>query len=212
MKQITNFVFRLSRAREQTFLPGRQSTGYMEPSKQKASPKLERLRVHFEQSAKAFTSLVTGLSLVLDKLAGLCMVAMMVLVVANILLRVLVKRPILGTYEYVGFLAAALIGLALAYCAVQNGHIAVSFIVDRFSPKIQAVVDIVVNVTALCFWSLAAWYVGKYAHSMSVNGVVSPTTQMPFYPFVYLVAFGLLVLCLVLLVRLIESIKKAAAK
>lgn len=159
---------------------------------------------------RQFSGIVTELSRILDKIAGFFMVALMVLVVVNVLLRVVFKSPILGTYEYVGFLTAAMIGLALAYCAVQNGHIAVGLVVDRLRMKTQAYIDIVVNVTALSFWGLATYYVGLYAKSMTVSGVVSPTTQTPFYPFLYLVALGLLVLCLVLLVRFIESVKKAA--
>ncbi|VFU12310.1 TRAP-type C4-dicarboxylate transport system, small permease component (fragment) [anaerobic digester metagenome] len=65
------------------------------------------------------------------------------------------------------------------------------------------------NLCAFVFWVLAAWHIGSYANSMVVNGVVSPTAQVPFYYFIYLIALGLLALCLVLLVRTIESIKKA---
>lgn len=159
---------------------------------------------------KQFTGLVTGLSRVLDRIAGFCMVAVMLLVVTNILLRAVFNRPILGTYEYVTFLTAVTIGLALAHCAVQNGHIAVSFVIEKLPGKIQAAVDVVMNIIALLFWSLCAWQVGKYANTLAVSGVVSPTTQMPFYPFIYLVAFGLVALCLVLLVKVVESFKKVA--
>lgn len=159
---------------------------------------------------KQFTGLVAGLSRALDRIAGFCMVAVMLLVVTNILLRAVFNRPILGTYEYVASLTAVAIGLALAHCAVQNGHIAVSFVVEKLPGRIQAAVDVVMNIIALLFWSLCAWQVGKYANTMAVSGVVSPTTQMPFYPFIYLVALGLLVLCLVLLLKAVESLKKVA--
>lgn len=156
------------------------------------------------------TNLVTGLSRLLDRMAGFCMVSIMLIVVANILLRVFLKRPVLGAYEYVCFLTAALIGLALANCALQKGHIAVGVLVDRLGEKTQAVIDTFINAVSLLFWGLSAWYICKYANNLLKNGVVSPTTQTPFYPFLYLIAFGLLALCLVLLVRLADSIKKVA--
>lgn len=156
-----------------------------------------------------FTGLVTGLSRVLDKIAGLCMVAIMALIVSNVLLRALFNRPILGTIDYVVFLTAVMIGLALAYCAVQNGHIAVSFVVDRLPIRMQSLVAIVMDILSLSFWGLCVWQIGLYAERMAVTGVVSPTTQTPLYPFIYLVAFGLLALCLVLLVRTMESFRKA---
>jgi len=158
---------------------------------------------------KKFTGLVTGLSRVLNNIAGFCMVIVMMLVVTNIVLRVLFNRPILGTYEYVVFLTAVMIGLTLAYCAIQNGHLAVDFVVDRLPLKVQAVIDTLMNITALFFWGACVWQIGKYARSMAVSGVVSPTTQTPLSPFIYLVAFGILALSLVLLVKTIESVQKA---
>ncbi len=161
-------------------------------------------------SIKTFKGSVVRLSMILDRAAGFCMVAIMVLVLSNVILRSIFNRPILGAYEYVGFLTAVMIGLALAYCAVQKGHIAVDFVMARFSPRIQAAVDIVTCSIALGFWTLSAWHVAKHAYRLSVTGVVASTTQTPYYHFIYLLAFGLLVLGLVLLLELIESIKKAA--
>jgi TRAP-type C4-dicarboxylate transport system permease small subunit len=156
-----------------------------------------------------FSGMVTGLSRILDKIAGFCMVAIMTLVVANVLLRTLFNRPILGTIDYVVILTAVMIGLALAYCAIHKGHIAVSFIVDRMSLKMQAVVGIVVDIISFSFWGLCAWQIGVFAQRTAATGEVAPTTQIPLYPFIYLVAFGLLALCLVLLASTVESFQKA---
>ncbi|HZK17965.1 MAG TPA: TRAP transporter small permease [Clostridia bacterium] len=161
---------------------------------------------------KQISGFVAHISKLLDMLAGLCLVTTMLLVVSNILLRRFTSLSILGTYEYVGFLTALVVGLAIANCAVQNGHIAVDFIVNRLSFRKQAIIDTLTNVAALVFWGFSTWYICGFANSLIVRGVVSPTTQMPFYPIVYLVAFGVFALCLVLLVNLLESIKRVAVK
>lgn len=155
-----------------------------------------------------YNVLIAMISKLFDKMAGWCMVFTMVLIVGNILLRSLIKKPILGTYEYVGFFTALIIGLSLAYCAVQNGHIAVNFIVDKFTPKTRYVIDILTGILSTSFLCLAAWHTGNYAYSMILSGEVSPTTKTPFYPFIYLVTFGLFLLALVLLCKLIEFIGK----
>lgn len=148
---------------------------------------------------------VSALSRGLDKIAGLCMVLIMVVVVSNILMRVIFNRPILGTVDYVVFLTVAVIALSLAHCALQKGHIAVSFVVDRLPLKIQAVVDLSMNAAAMFFWGLCAWQIFLYANKMAASGLVSATAQIPVYPFIYLVAIGLLALSLVLLVSTVES-------
>jgi|LFRM01.1.fsa_nt_gb TRAP-type C4-dicarboxylate transport system permease small subunit len=155
-----------------------------------------------------FTSFVNKLSRFLDKLAGLFLSAMVLLMVANIVLRELFHKPFLGTYELVSLFSAALIGLALAYCAVQNGHIAVTIVTDRLPRIPKALVESAVNIIGFCFWGVTSWQVIEYGRSLMESGVVSPTTQIPFYPFVFLVAFGIFNLCLVLLIHSAQSLKK----
>lgn len=157
-----------------------------------------------------YSIFVTWLSRVLDKIAGWIMIAVMFLVVSNVILREIFKSPILGTYEYVGFLTAMFIGLAIAYCALQNFHIAVGFLLEKFHPKVQGVVEVFTGVVSLVFLALSAWHIADFAGSMIGSGEVSPTTRTPFYPVIYVVAFGFLTLCLVVLLKLTESIRKVA--
>lgn len=160
--------------------------------------------------ARKYHGLVAGLSRTLDQLAGYCLVAVMLVVVGNVLMRALFKQPILGTYDYVGFLTATAIGLALAHCALQNAHIAVDYVVERLPRKTRAIIDSTTNSLAIVFWGLALWNLAIYAGSMKNNGIVSATSQLPVSPFVYLVAFGLFALCLVLLGRLGESLRRVS--
>lgn len=159
---------------------------------------------------KRMACVITNLSRLMDRVAGFCMVAVMLIVVANIILRGLFNRPILGAYEYVVFITAVMIGLTLAYCAVQNGHIAVSFVMDKFSSKIQASVEALVNTVGVLFWGVCAWQMAKYGRSVAESGMVSSTTQIPFHPVIYLVAFGITALSLVLFFRAVESFIRAA--
>ncbi|MCL6446861.1 MAG: TRAP transporter small permease [Armatimonadetes bacterium] len=154
---------------------------------------------------------VTKISQILDRIAGWALVATMVLVVGNIILR-LFKRPIEGTYEWVGFLTTLVIGLAVAYCAVSNGHIAITFLTERLSPRVQAGIDLAVGLVSLGFLLLVSWQLTGYAASMIQSGEVAPTTNVPFYPFIYLAAFGFLVYCLVILVDLGEAARKVVRK
>lgn len=160
---------------------------------------------------KYFSRLVTGLSRVLDQAAGFFLVATMVLIVVNIMMRVVFKSPVFGAYEYVGLLTALVIGLSLAYCGVQNAHIDISIVVGWLPARLQAFISAIINLVSVCFLGVSSWYVAIYAGSMKNSGLVSSTTQMPTYPFAYLIALGLLAYCLVLLVRSIESLIKAVA-
>lgn len=151
-----------------------------------------------------FEKAVGQITKFLDQIAGLAIIAAMLLVVFNVILRATIGTPILGTYEYVGFITVVIIGLAIAHCAFQNSHIAVGFIMDKFPERVRIPVDFFVHLSSIIFLALASLHVTNYAKSMVLTGVVSPTTKTPFYPFIYLAALGLAVLCAVLLVRMIK--------
>ncbi|MDY6826827.1 MAG: TRAP transporter small permease [Bacillota bacterium] len=153
-----------------------------------------------------FETLVVKISRGLDFLAGLILAATALLVVTNILGRTLINHSILGTYEMVGFLTAAVVGLAMARCAVEKGHITVTFILERFSPIVQRVVEIIVGIPAFFFFLFASYHLFLYGRLMAISGEVAPTTQLIFYPFVYLVAIGFVVLALTVLLQVIKLI------
>jgi TRAP-type C4-dicarboxylate transport system permease small subunit len=141
----------------------------------------------------------------LDIVAGVALVAMMTLVFGNVLSRA-VWQPIMGTYEVTAFLAAMTISFALANCAVNKGHIALTLFVDRLPRRVQAFFDLLVSVLGALLYLILAWEVAKYAHHMKGTGEVSLTMEIPFYPFIYGVSFGLLMLALVSLVGLLKSL------
>ena len=155
----------------------------------------------------SFEKTVYGFSRTLNILSGIALVLMMGLVFVNVALRA-VWRPILGTYEFTGFLAAITIAFALAHCASKKGHIAITIFADRLPPRVQAVLDSIVSILGTALYAVIAWQCVKYAINMYRVGEVSPATATPFYPFILAVAFGLLMLALVLLNDVFKSIGK----
>lgn len=148
--------------------------------------------------------MIVKVSFGLDSLAGVILAATALLVVANILGRTLLQRSILGTYEMVSFLTAAVVGLALARCAVENSHIAIDFILDRLPARLQRLVDLLLGIPVFLFLLLATYNLFVYGARIAQSGEVSPTTKLIFYPFIYMVALGFLVLSLTVLVKLLK--------
>lgn len=147
---------------------------------------------------------VWGACKIFDAIAGLSLISVMLLIVLNIILRAVFKSPILGTYEYVGFLTSLAVGMALAHCALKNGHIAVGFLVAKLPERVRACIDGVTNGVSAVFFIFCSWHMLQYAHSFAASGEVGLTTKIPFYPFVYGLAASLLLLCLVLILRSLE--------
>lgn len=150
-------------------------------------------------------NLVIKTSRALDLLAGCLLGITALLVVANILGRVIINRPVLGTFELVGFFTAAAVGLALARCAVENSHIAISYFTDKLPQKLQKAIEILVGLPAFVFLSFVAFNLFVYGKRMAESGVVASTTQLYFYPFIYLVAIGFSMLALIVIWKLVRT-------
>ncbi len=137
----------------------------------------------------------------LDRVAGWLLAAVMVLVVANVVMRSAFKLPVFGAYEYVGLLTALVIALSLANCEVQNGHIDISFLVERLPAGLRAAAALLAGTAGFCFWGAVSWYVLSYARTLAQKGQVTSTAQLPAGPFVAAVSAGLAVYSLVILCK-----------
>ena len=159
----------------------------------------------------SFERIVYWFSRMLNVLSGIALFLMMVLVFTNVALRA-AWNPILGTYEFTGFLAALTIALALAHCAAKKGHVAITLFADMMPERVQAILDTVVAIFGIVLYSILAWQCSKYAMVMYHSGEVSITTLTPFYPFVFVVAFGFAMLVLVILNDLFKSLRRIFMK
>ena len=71
--------------------------------------------------------------------AGIAVLAaMMTLTAADVCLRYLFNRPIMGAYELNEFMMAVLVGLSFAYTAIHKEHVGIEFLVERTSQRLAA--------------------------------------------------------------------------
>ena len=98
------------------------------------------------------------LARILYWVAGIAIVAMMLLTCIDVALRFCVTiyhethweflvplRPIPGTYELGCYMATVAVAFAMAHTTVEKGHVAVSFVVDLFPKKTQRIIATITN-------------------------------------------------------------------
>jgi len=145
-----------------------------------------------------------------DLLAGVCFFALMLLVLTNIIMRNVFGQPLTGTFDMVGLLTATGLGLALAHCEIGDGNIAMSIVTDKLPKKMQKVVDVLVCLTALSFWGVVVWRIFVYANTSLINGRVTPTAEIPLYPFILILGINVACLCAALVLKLATAVKGMA--
>jgi TRAP-type C4-dicarboxylate transport system permease small subunit len=154
---------------------------------------------------QALEKIIQQLTLRLSQLGQIALVAVMLVIVANIVLRAW-WLPLKGSYELVEILGALLLSLGIAHCAFQKGHVAVSFLVDKMSPRKRAMADLFTNLVFAVTMLYVTWGMLSYAGKMYSRGYATTALNIPLFPVYYLVGFGLLLLLLVVVVQLLKSI------
>jgi len=145
---------------------------------------------------EGFLIRIKGLGRFLNLIAGITLTFMMLLTVADIILRFL-RRPIVGTYELVAFSGAVVIGFSVPLTSWMKGHVYVDFLILRFSQKTRNLIHILTRCLVIGLFLMIGWNLIKYGMDLYKSGEVSPTLQMPFYPIAYGVGICCFIQCLV---------------
>jgi TRAP-type C4-dicarboxylate transport system permease small subunit len=144
------------------------------------------------------------ISVWLNWCAGGALVAMMCLVNANVFLRPFGK-PIWGTYEVVGFMGTVVLSFGLIHTTVTRGHMAVEILVSRLPRRFQSVLSLVNRLIALIIMGLVSWQSVIYGTKVWQTGEMSQTLKMPFFPFLYGIAFAFGIAALVVFLDILKS-------
>jgi TRAP-type C4-dicarboxylate transport system permease small subunit len=150
---------------------------------------------------------VYWLSNLLKKVAGTCLLGMMLLTCADVVSGMF-GHPILGSEEIVGLMAAVVLAFALPATQIENAHVGVDLLVRHLPQKVKYVNDKITLLACFIFFLLVAWQCYLYADKLRNVGQVSSTLKLPTYLLIYGVAFSCLILALVILVEFLTPKKE----
>lgn len=130
------------------------------------------------------------ISKVLNFIAGAAVTFMMLLTVADVLLRA-GGHPIIGTFEIVALLLALVIGFGIPQVSLDRGHVYMDFVLEKFSKRGRKVMNTFTRVLCLFLFVFIGYNLFNVGARFHASGEVSATIKIPFYP----VAYGVAVCC-----------------
>ena len=148
----------------------------------------------------------------LNWMAAAAIIAAMVFVCINVVGRGFFGSPLKGTVDIVSLLGALIIAGAIAYTQVLKGHIRIDLLVGMLPPRMQYIIDSVVNFIGFGLFAIISWQTLVFAKSTFEIGELSEVLKLPLAPFAWVVSIGCIALTLVLLLDLIKTISKAVGK
>lgn len=137
--------------------------------------------------------------------AGIILAIMMVLIMADVLMRYAFAKPIHGVLE----ITEEVLMIAVVFLTLASApHIRVTFITERFRPEVRATIRILSLIPAILFFIILDWKSLLQAEFSFNKGETSwGLIPFPLYPSRFVVFLGFTFLTLRLLVRLIDTLQ-----
>jgi TRAP-type C4-dicarboxylate transport system permease small subunit len=130
----------------------------------------------------------------LNGIGAAVLVAMMLLVTANVACRYLLNKPILGTLEYTEFCMVAAVYLTLAYTQFLKAHINIELVLSILSHRRKLLCDLITYLCGFLFFGLIVWHGTRMTvEAYEIQEVTFGTTEAPIWPSKFLVPFGSLI-------------------
>lgn len=138
--------------------------------------------------------------------------AMVLITVADVLLRLFLGRPIRGTLEITEFLMVIAVFFAMGYTGMLKGHIAIQILPSRLPERARAVLDSIADLISIGFCCLIMWQGVAQAAISRLRNDISGVISIPISPFYYVLVFGVALMGLVFLANLLDSMGRCVKK
>lgn len=155
------------------------------------------------------TSLIERTASFCGTLSGWLVPAMMLLVVSDVFMRYVMRRPLMVADEISAYLLVALSFLGFAYTWRQKGHVRVEVVVNYLPPRVTAWLRLVGLILTLLFMvemDRAAWKMIVYALQMKMRS--STWLMFPLFWPQLPIFLGFLLLTLMLVVDIVQAAGK----
>jgi len=122
--------------------------------------------------------------------AGVALVGMLLLTVADITGRSVFNDPVPGTVEVTSLVLVVVVFLGLAHSEDLGDHISVDLLYVRVGDRWKAVLDVFADLISVVVIALMAYQLYVFAWRQQETGAESPVLEWPVWPFVLIAAFG----------------------
>ena len=166
-----------------------------------AEPKLR-----FVGGVRVFKRIVYLLGGAGYRISSVAILALMLVVLANIFLRAF-HMPAKGFYEITVLCGLLVYGGSLAYTQMKKTHLRVFLITSRLSQRAQLVIDVIVYFLSIGITSVMVWYSIFMALSFwHAGSTASVSFPIPLYPLMFFIVLCLMLLDLVFIIHLIDTL------
>jgi len=131
---------------------------------------------------------------------------MLVFTLADVLMRTLTGRPMVGDYEIISFLGAVVVGFSLPHTSSLRGHVYVDFLLEKLPRRPRGMMEVSTRVVSIALFLWISWNFVIMSIDLMKSKEVTPVFRLPFYP----ISLGLALCCIVQCVTFVAQIARIA--
>jgi TRAP-type C4-dicarboxylate transport system permease small subunit len=158
-------------------------------------------------SASAIYSAISLAAKGMDIAGIVVLVLMMLLTVADVFLRYVFNRPIVGSTEITEYMMACLV-LGIPLTTLTGKAITMDLVVERLPKRIQAVFDSITNAVGLVAMVFLSWQLFREMANAKAVGLSSSILYIPSYPFYAVMGFALALLNIAIFVNIVKNVAR----
>lgn len=134
-----------------------------------------------------------------------------IFVMVGIIISIVFSRPLkiqlVGAYGYEVYIlfGVVMVSFALILTSISGQDIMVTVLFDRFPPRLKKTMLIISRFLTLAFWSFICWESVRYAKLQADIGEYTAVGNFPIFPFRYLFALAVVIMCFLSFLRIIDS-------
>lgn len=148
----------------------------------------------------------------LQYVAQFVLFIMALMVTLDVLGRKFFRSPITGTVDIVEVGLIVVIFASIAYTHLNEEHITVDFVVEKFPQKVQFVVEGIINVVIAALMLLISWSMWGNTQRLLNSNTVTGDISLPMYIFAMFSVVGTVMFALVAVVLALRYKQKVMNK
>lgn len=133
---------------------------------------------------------------------GLMLVGLMGLTVVDVALRYLFDSPVFGARDAAKLMLLILVAFSVAYSARTGGQISIEVFSRMMGPRVLRWTEVFVRFVAAAMLLVLTWRLWQSGRNAGRFGEASLALQIPFKPFYFILAVGMLLYAAVLLAEI----------
>ncbi len=154
---------------------------------------------------KPLYAITQKISKIMVLVSSAAILLMMLLMLADITLRLILNKPIIGSFEIIEQMMVIIVFFAFGYTQIEKGHICVDVVTTAVPEKVRDILNVITSCIGVTMMGLASYASSQQIIKEFTKQSTTSTLLIPLYPFLAIVSLGVFFLGLCMLLDLITA-------